>query len=170
MDLSEMTKEQLTEQAQELGVSVAAGASKAALRAAIESHVAQAQQAAPSESAGQPLTAEQAAALRAAPAESIRKALATQPHMPALWRAAFELELTQRGPLVQTSEIQQWRVVNGGRYCIPGHATTLAKDSVITEYTHDLDDVRAQGLVLEPITSVTVYEDQLGFAKTRVEV
>lgn len=178
-NLGEMTREQLVEQAEAIGVSVRRDMSKAALREAIVSALAERQNPPVSgpgvpaaDDGGEPLTVEQRAKLATASVETIEQALA-DPALPALWRSAFRAEAERRRARTAAdamkSEIERWLVVKGGRYCLPGYQTTLPEGSVISALTHNLDDVRKQGIGLRRLEGeVVVVMDQLGFARTRI--
>ena len=91
--------------------------------------------------------------------------------LPATWRAPIEAELKRRTEAAaMRSQIEEYEVVEGGRFFTPGYNTTLPKGSVISPFTHDLDEVRRQGIQLRPLTKhVTTAPDQLGVPRTRVE-
>jgi hypothetical protein len=168
--LEQMTRDELVERAQSLGLEVRKDQSKAALREAIAG-------ASPPPPAarvadGEPLTAEQRAKLALASEEQIEAVLADSA-LPLLWRSAFESELAGRRSRAQESglrsKIEEWVVTTGGRYFIPGYATTLPEGSVISAMTHDLDTVRAQGIEIRRLQGeVVIVIDQLGFARTKI--
>lgn len=184
--LDTMTRDQLVEQADALGVAVAKTMSKAAVRAAVEDALAAATPVTPPAEAppvappagGSPehiveptpqLTFEQRRLLAAADDAALVEALA-DPAMPDWCRSEFMAEQARRADIASMrSTVEQWAVVKGGRYFIPGHGTTLPTGSVISAQTHNLDDVRAQGIEITPLVGeVEAYRDEMGFPKTRI--
>jgi hypothetical protein len=165
-----MTRDELTERAESLGLEVRKDQTKAALREMIGAAVA-AQQAARVED-GEPLTAEQRDRLALASVEQI-EAVLSDPALPHLWRSAFASELSGRRARAleasNRSKIEEWVVTKGGPFFIPGYGTTLPVDSVISAMTHDLDAVRAQGIEIRRLDGeVVIVIDQLGFARTKI--
>lgn len=60
-----------------------------------------------------------------------------------------------------------YQVTKGGRIGIGGMLVTLPKGSCVTAHTHDLDNLRAQGIELRKAGAVTAQPDQLGFPRTK---
>jgi hypothetical protein len=168
MNLDTMTRDQLVEQADALGVEIPKGASKAAVRAAVDDALAQKQAAVTVPPVVGALTPDQRVLLASASDAEIEGVLADAA-VPAWCKAEFTAELSRRTAAGRKSVIAEYLVTKGGRYCVPGYATTLPKDSVISALTHNLDDVRAQGIEIEPLAGrVEAYKDQLGFVRTRI--
>ncbi len=95
------------------------------------------------------------------------------PDLPDYLRAAVHGELARRSSEEKAkrarealkSEIKQYRVTKGGRYVCKGYITTLPENSVINHMTHDLEDVKSQGIEFEPLSESRMVQDQLGVPK-----
>jgi hypothetical protein len=169
-NLETMTRDQLVEQADALGLEIPKGASKAAVRSMVEDALAahRAVPVPPVPPVPGALSTDQRKLLLEAQDAEIDMVLADM-DVPAWCRAEFQVEKDKRSAASLRSEIEQWHVTKGGRYFIPGHGTTIPTGSVVSPLTHNLDDLRAQGIEIEPLKgSVEVFRDQLGFAKTRI--
>jgi hypothetical protein len=168
MNLDTMTRDQLIEQADALGLEIPKGASKAAVRSAVEDAIAQKHLAVTTPLVVGALTAEQRVLLAGASDTEIEQVL-LDPVVPSWCKAEFMAELGRRSASGRKSQIAEYIVTKGGRYFVPGHGTVLPNGSVISAMTHNLDDVRSQGIEFEPLVGrVEAYEDQLGFVKTRI--
>jgi hypothetical protein len=107
---------------------------------------------------GEPLTAEQRHKLRSASYEQIQTVL-EDPTLPVLWRKEFQAELVVRNARKRekakrdsmTSEIEKWEVTRGGPFVINGRVTQLRTGGVISALTHDLKEVRRQGIELRKL-------------------
>lgn len=64
--------------------------------------------------------------------------------------------------------MELYTVTRGGRFVLPGQITELPAGSVIGPLTHNLAEVRAQGIEFQPLKSLEVVEDQMGRKITKV--
>lgn len=121
------------------------------------------------EPAEEGLNPAQQVALQGAATAKIEAVLA-DPNLRPVWRAAFEAELERRAKL-EANSATPYLVVKGGGYVAPGtnYRTNVPKDSVVFEATHNLDDLRAQGIELRAVDGhVVVTENQLGMAVSKL--
>jgi hypothetical protein len=68
------------------------------------------------------------------------------------------------------SDLGYYRVTKGGRLCLGGLWTMLPAGSCVTEATHNLADLRAQGFELEPVREVRATENHAGLAVMAIDV
>jgi hypothetical protein len=68
------------------------------------------------------------------------------------------------------SDLGYYRVTKGGRLCLGGLWTMLPAGSCVTEATHNLADLRAQGFELEPVREVRVTENYAGMSVMAIDV
>lgn len=124
------------------------------------------------------LTAEQRAQLAAATPERLREVLASS-DLPDEWRQEFQAELDRKEAAAQLAaqqaakrtEINRYRITKGGRFSQAGHITQLRVGGVVSDLTHNLDELRRQGIEFEPFTGdVVVERDQLNRAVTQLRV
>lgn len=119
--------------------------------------------------------ADQIRRIRAAPTEKLEMVF-NEPFLPDHLRATIEDELKQRQAKAAEaaaasklkSQIARYRVTKGGRFCVTGYVGELPTGSLITEKTHNLREVRRQGIEFEPATGVELSTDQLGRQISRV--
>lgn len=119
--------------------------------------------------------ADQIRRIRAAQTEKLEMVL-NEPYLPEHLRAAIEDELQQRQATAaeaaaasrRKTQIARYRVTKGGRYCITGYVGELPTGSLITDKTHNLREVRRQGIEFEPASHVELSTDQLGRQISRV--
>jgi len=205
MNLDEMSRAELLEEAERRGIRGVKDKAKAAIREAIESDLtvdalreqtesdqgrpaSQEPDVPPAAAAGgdgaeekqppvgAPLTPAQRDKLLAASDDSIQAVLA-DPMLPQLWRVAFEgeWERRQRQAKAQShasrmaTPVQQYEIVKGGRFVVDGRVCQLHTGGVLTDQSHNLEEVRRQGIEIRPLDGqVLVVEDQLGRITTRV--
>lgn len=128
---------------------------------------------------GNPLTSEQRAKLRDASTDQIEGALA-DPLLPTLWRKefTFELETRQRNRQRRdakarlTSPLKKYEITKGGKYVVPGEGriTALHTGGVVCETTHDLKELKRQGIEFRELRGrVVVVNDLLGRTTTKIE-
>jgi len=124
---------------------------------------------------GKPLNAEQRQKLREADEEKIRAVLDGE--MPQAWRIEFEQELQRRRSqrsAVDTakkmqSEISRYLITKGAPFVVGGRITQLRTGGVISDKTHNLDEVRRQGIEIEPLKGkLVVTEGRLGVPTTKI--
>jgi hypothetical protein len=68
------------------------------------------------------------------------------------------------------SDLHYFVVVKGGRIAMHGLWTTLPNGSAVTAATHNLDELRAQGIVLEPVARVRTDVNQVGLSITAIDL
>ena len=126
---------------------------------------------------GEPLTADQRQKLRAAPDEQVA-ALLADPSLPVMWRREFQAEADRRAVAAEAaataarmrSELNKFRITVGGRFVTKqGYVTRLRVGCVVADTTHDLNDLRKQGIQFEPLQGeVKTVEGPLGRPMSRV--
>jgi hypothetical protein len=121
------------------------------------------------------MLADQIRRIRAAQTEKLEMVL-NEPFLPEHLRSTIEDELQQRQARAAEAaavsrlktQIARYRVTKGGRYCITGYVGELPTGSLITDKTHNLREVRRQGIEFEPASHVELSTDQLGRQISRV--
>lgn len=191
MDLDGMTRKALLEVAKELGLTGLsqkdARTIRDAVQAALDVKEAEAQrrreegipvedEKPPEMLEGEPLTPEQVDKLRTSSAEDIEKAL-EKPDFPRQWRLAFQKELDARVAAAaaaaekerMTSPMQAYEITKGGPFIIRGRVTKIHTGGIVYETTHDLEDLKRQGIEFELLKGhVEVVRGALGFATTKI--
>jgi hypothetical protein len=122
-----------------------------------------------------PELADQVRRIRAASDDGLRRVL-QQTDLPLHLRNIITAELGFRQRRQEeldrqnrlTTPIQRYRVTKGGRFVVPGMITELPVGSLLTETTHNLAEVRRQGIEFESATAVELGADQLGRQTSRV--
>lgn len=131
---------------------------------------------APPAPTGKPLTAEQIGKLRKANTDQIRAVL-EDPKLLPQWRTEFQIELDGRCRMEEqederkkmTSPIQKYLITKGGRFVVRGYATELRTGGVVTGTTHNLDQLKAQGIEFEPLKGkVVVARNEMGRTITKI--
>ena len=122
-----------------------------------------------------PLTADQLRRIQHATSESLEELLEDDT-LPNNVRAEVEKELAwrqkradeeQRRKSLQVAEVEGYRVVKGGRFVKDSHVTQLRTGAFVTPLTHDLKEVRRQGIKIEPCVGFETLEGQLGEKRVR---
>ncbi len=111
-----------------------------------------------------------------APTEALQTVLADQTlplHLRQMITAQLEARARRAAELEHAtkfgSEIARYRVTKGGRFVTEMGVTELPPGSLVTEATHNFKQLAAQGIEVEPVTSVTIERDQLGNQISRVQ-
>lgn len=121
-----------------------------------------------------PLTVEQFRKIAAAKTEHLELVL-DGPVPSAAYREAVAKELAERkkqqaGTLLKAEVPEQhYRVTKGGRYIAHGAVGHLADGSVLTRLTHNLADVKRQGIEFEPCPPPVITHGMLGEQITRFQ-
>jgi hypothetical protein len=68
------------------------------------------------------------------------------------------------------SDLGYHRITKGGRLCLGGLWTMLPTGSCVTEATHNLVELRAQGFELEPVREVRAVENHAGMSVMSIDV
>lgn len=179
-ELDNLTRKALLERATTLGLDGLEQASKARILAAVKAAVALTETI-PALEKSKPTQRvalqdeklhEQMVVIRAADTQKLLKLL--EGELPDNLRAIAERELKNRALEAAhaarqsgRSQIQRFVVVQGGRFVVPGHITRLNAGEVISAATHNLDEVKRQGIVFAPVSSVVTTRDELGRQQTR---
>lgn len=191
MELDGMTREQLLTEAKNLELTGLSQKDKPTIRLAVEAELtareAEAlsrreqglpaeEEAPPEMMEGEPLTTEQMDKLRASSVGDIQKALENQA-FPRQWRIAFQKELDTRTAAAaaaaekerMTSPMQAYEITKGGPFIIRGRVTKIHTGGVVYETTHNLEDLKRQGIEFEPLKGhVEVVRGALGFPTTKI--
>lgn len=123
------------------------------------------------------VTAEQAQLVQQASLDQL-EGVVQDPKLEPQLRAYIEGEIAARRAEVETTAkkvgmtgpLTRFRVTKGGMYVPPGGSpTTLPVGSMVMTTTHDLAQVRKQGIEFEPCEAPKVLHDQLGRQYTSFE-
>jgi len=68
------------------------------------------------------------------------------------------------------SDLGYYRITKGGRLCLGGLWTMLPAGSCVTEATHNLAELQAQGFELEPVREVRAIENHAGMPVMSIDV
>jgi hypothetical protein len=68
------------------------------------------------------------------------------------------------------SDMGYFRITKGGRLCLGGLWTMLPAGSCVTEATHNLAELRAQGFEFEPVRTVRAVENHAGLPVMSIDV
>ncbi len=184
-NLDDMKRDDLMALAKRLNLKGLSDKDKPTIRTAIEAQQARLEAEAaegklkpPEEDApmGEPLTAEQREKLRAASMDQIQTVMA-DPEMPVLWRQEFKAEMDARHARKRadterdrmTSHVVRYKVTKGGPFAVGGRICQVRTGGIVLETTHDLADLRRQGIEFEELKGkVVITETQLGRPTTAI--
>lgn len=79
-----------------------------------------------------------------------------------LARRETEERIEREKEALKTPVAKQYVVKVSSRFCFGGAIHRLAAGSLISELTHDLDEVRRQGIQIEEVKSVSLSTDHMG--------
>lgn len=116
------------------------------------------------------LTAEQRAAIGRASIEDLETAVLrgeADSEFPANWLTEFRQELTRKreaqAKAARMTRQVYYRVTKGGRYVINSQGHNMPVGATVTQFSHNLDDLRRQGIELEEVTGeIVIEETQMG--------
>lgn len=184
LDLDKMTRGEMKDACKAAGIKGVADKDKPTIRTALEVHMAKEQADAAAGKppppapavAGDPLTAEQRMKLTGASTEQISVLLA-DPELPTNWRTEFQAELTKRVRQAKTdaelarrtSKIVKYLITKGGPFVVDGRITQMRTGGVFSEFTHDLNAVRAQKIEFKLLEGrVVVGKNEMGQSTTTI--
>ncbi len=185
MDLEDLSRDELLKEAKRLGLRGLTQKKADVIRAAVTEKRQEMVEAGDDPDAepevpvqGDALTHEQYQALRKSDDATIQAKLDEQPNMNPLWKKAFEKELADRAKKrADEAEIKSrqtpmdgYFITKGGAFVVNGRIHQLHAGGVVYETTHNLADLKQQGIEFEPMgdRELVVVKGNLGVPITKV--
>lgn len=169
MDLDKLTRDELITKAVELNIPSCKGKHRAWLLREVKAAV---KDAVPDTERPGELTADEARRIKAAGNPQLL-GLLRKPDLPEYLSGAIEAELKLREPPPAPPAPPgpvQYLVTKGGPFVVGGMVNELATGSVVSQRTHSLQELKAQGMVLEEIQgTVRMEKDPIGGVRTVID-